>query len=554
MNRGNNKSLKFGQEARVMIKEGGNDVAKAVAVTMGAKGRNVAIHGADGRHQVTKDGVTVAESIFFKNLHKDFGAQVIKECATKTRDQAGDGTTTSIVLANMIMNMGMRVIETGSNPIFLKKGIDKATKIIIDGLKDMARPVSEDLSDLDFIAKVSANNDDEIGSVISEAIKKVGREGIVNAKGVIGEDTRVEIVDGFDIHSGACNKYFLDDQSKMQSSLENPIILICDHQITQLSQIMPAMRIAGELNVPLLVIAEDIEGEALATMTFNNYKNAIKCAAIKAPASGDIRKDLLEDIATLVGATVISDSKAINIEDINADMLGGAEKIIVKKDKTTIISPYGDCDDIEKRTKELRSQINPELSKVAKRNLEKRIGCLLGKAAIITVGAASDPEAEEKLDRIDDALWATRSAIEEGTIPGGGAAFIHLQHLLDDVECDSRDEQLGVNIVRKAIEQPITQIAKNAGVSEDNLSAFRKFFYRKSFVFTGEEVTIADIIAEVKRSNSSYGWNALTDEVCDLVESGILDPVKVSRIALENAASVAGMLLTTECIIIDSLD
>ena len=547
--RGNNKSLKFGQEARAMIKGGGNDTARAVAVTMGAKGRHVAIHTANGKHQVTKDGVTVAESIFFKNLYKDFGAQVIKECATKTRDQAGDGTTTSIVLANMIMNMGMRVVESGSNPIFLKKGIDKATKIIIEGLKDMSQPVSEDLSDLDFIAKVSANNDNEIGSVISEAIKKVGREGIVNAKGVIGEETKVEIVDGFDIHSGACSKYFLDDLSKMQSILENPIILICDHQINQLNQIMPAMRIAAELNTPLLVIAEDVDGEALSTMSFNNHKNSIKCAAIKAPASGEIRKDMLDDFATLVGATVISDSKAINIEDVTSDMLGQAEKIIVKKDKTTIICPYGDDEEIDTRTEELRSQINPELSKIAKKNLEKRIGCLLGKAAIITVGAASDPEAEEKLDRIDDALWATRSAIEEGTIPGGGSAFIHLQHLLDDVKCDSKDEQLGVSIVRKAIEQPITQIAKNAGFSDDNFGFLRKLLFWKK-----EENSIHKIISEVKEKDNNHGWNALTEEVCNLTEEGIIDPVKVSRIALENAASVAGMLLTTECIIVDSLD
>jgi len=541
-----NKELKFGKNAKALILDGANEVAQAVAVTLGAKGRNVAIHNHLRQHQITKDGVSVAESIFFKNLYKDLGAQAIKEAASKTRNAAGDGTSTATILAAAILNLGFKVVDSGINPILLKRGIDEATRVIVSGLKEIARPIKEDLSDLDFIANVSANNDPEIGDVISEAIKAVGREGIVNAKGVIGEETKVEIVDGFDIQSGACNKYFLTDMSKMQSVLENPIILICDITLSQLSQITPAMTIAAQLARPLIIIADDIVDEALATMTFNNFKKSIRCAAIKAPFSGEIKKDVLEDIATLVGGIVISDSKAINIEDVTVEMLGSAEKVIVKKDKTTIISGYGDEDIIGDRTKELRSQLNPELSKNDRNKIEKRIGCLLGKAAVITVGAMSETEAEEKLDRIDDALWATRSAIEEGIITGGGSAFIHVQHLLDNIIGGTKDEQMGINIVRKAIEKPITQIAMNAGVSCDKIGFFESFFNKR--------VIVSDIISEVKKKNHSFGWNALTEEVEDLNAAGIIDPVKVARVAIENAASAAGMLLTTECIIVDSLD
>lgn len=529
--KGMNKKLTFGPEARIKILDGSEEVAKAVGVTLGAKGRNVAIYNHLREMIITKDGATVVKHIHFKDQIKDFGAECIKVAAKKTCEQAGDGTTTASLLAAAILKEGMKALASGINPILLKRGIDKAVAMIVAIIQTVSTPVSKDLRDLNFIAKVSANNDEVIGKVIAEAMKKVGPEGIVDARGIVGEDTGVEIDEGFKIKSGLFNRHFIDDLEKMQTTFEASLVLLTDTELTQQVQIKPVLEIANAHKMPLLIIAKDISGEALANLTYNHANKYMKVVAIKAPFSGDLQKHIMDDLSILLKARLVSEDQAINIEDVTYDMLGFADKVIIDKEVTTVVGISNDKERVDTRLKELRSQVKkPGLSKLAVENLEQRIGCLLGLAAVITVGGSSKTEVSEKLDRVEDAIWATRSAIEEGVIPGGGSVFVHAQPLLITPKGLSLDEAMGFDIVKKCIEAPLRKIAENAG--KDG----------------------GAIVDQVRRSRDNKGWNALTEKIEDLTKSGIIDPTKVARVALENGASAAGMLLTTECVISDSLE
>lgn len=527
-----NKDLLFSDEARKLIIEGAREVYKAVSSTLGAKGRNVVIHTNERETTVTKDGVTVAKSINFKNLYKDAGAQLIKEAAEKTCNEAGDGTTTSTVLAYSIIKKGVKAVNNGANPVLLKRGMDKAVDKVVETLRSISKPIDVNSDDLINIATVSANNDKALGLKIAEAIKAVGKDGIVNAEGVYAGEDEIKIIDGFSVDMGAPNVHFIKDMAKMRTEVENPLILIYDHKIEQSAQIIPALEFAVTEKRPLVVIAENSAPEAVGTLAMNTARGAYPTLFVRVPYSGNTKTEILEDIATLTGGVVVSDENCVNIEDVAVqnEVFGEASKIIVERNKTTIVGGCGEAGDIQERIADLKNRSeNKELTDAQLKAIKKRIGRLIGKAAVVTVGASSEIEVKEKLDRVEDAIWAVRSAIDEGIVPGGGAAYLKVQKCLNKFKGNSEDEEIGIRIIKESIESPLVQIARNAGEKED-------------------------VVVERVKNSRNKGWNALTGKYEDLIKSGIIDPVKVSRVALENAASTAGMLLTTECIIIDNLE
>ena len=519
------KDIKFNIEARNGIKEGVDALANAVKVTLGPRGRNVIIGKSFGAPSVTKDGVSVAKEIELENEHQNMGAQMVKEVASKTNDLAGDGTTTATVLAQAIVKEGLKNVASGANPMELKAGIDKAVAEITKKLQDQAEEVGDSSDKIKQVASISANNDDLVGELIAEAFGKVGKEGVITVEEAKGIETSVEVVEGMQFDRGYLSPYFVTDNEKMVTDLEDPQILIVDKKITAMKDLMPILEPAAQNGKPLLIIAEDIEGEALATLVVNKLRGSLKIAAVKAPGFGDRRKAMLEDIAVLTGGTVISEDQGITLENATVDMLGKAEKVNIDKDNTTIVNGSGDEKNIENRVNQIKAQIESSTSDYDKEKLQERLAKLAGGVAVLYVGAASEVEMKEKKDRVDDALHATRAAVEEGIVAGGGVAFIRALKAINDIKTDTDDEATGVQIVAKAVESPLRTIVENAG---------------------GEGSVI---INEVK--NGSKGYDAKRGQYVDMMKEGIIDPKKVTRIALENAASVAGMILTTECALID---
>ncbi len=519
------KDIKFNIEARNGIKEGVDALANAVKVTLGPRGRNVIMGKSFGAPSVTKDGVSVAKEIELENEHQNMGAQMVKEVASKTNDLAGDGTTTATVLAQAIVKEGLKNVASGANPMELKAGIDKAVAEITKKLQDQAEEVGDSSDKIKQVASISANNDDLVGELIAEAFGKVGKEGVITVEEAKGIETSVEVVEGMQFDRGYLSPYFVTDNEKMVTDLEDPQILIVDKKITAMKDLMPILEPAAQNGKPLLIIAEDIEGEALATLVVNKLRGSLKIAAVKAPGFGDRRKAMLEDIAVLTGGTVISEDQGITLENATVDMLGKAEKVNIDKDNTTIVNGSGDEKNIENRVNQIKAQIESSTSDYDKEKLQERLAKLAGGVAVLYVGAASEVEMKEKKDRVDDALHATRAAVEEGIVAGGGVAFIRALKAINDIKTDTDDEATGVQIVAKAVESPLRTIVENAG---------------------GEGSVI---INEVK--NGSKGYDAKRGQYVDMMKEGIIDPKKVTRIALENAASVAGMILTTECALID---
>jgi len=522
------KEIKYSDEARKLLKEGIDELANAVKITLGPKGRNVIMEKKFGAPQITKDGVTVAKEIEFSNHYKNTGAQLVKEVASRSGDKAGDGTTTATILAQIILTEGIKNVTAGANPMDIKRGIDKAVKDVVKNLTAMSEQVDDNYDKINAVATISANNDNEIGDLIANAMKKISHKGVITVEEAKGTDTTIEVVEGMQFDRGYISPYFITDTEKMEGVYENPYILIHDEKITVMKDLMTILEPIVQQGRSLIVIAEDVTDEALATLVLNRLRNpGFKVAAVKAPGFGDRRKETLEDIAILTGATVISNEKGLKMENTTLDMLGTAEKIVMDKENTTIVNGHGSSEAIENRIKEIEAQVKKSDSEYDKEKLEERRAKLAGGVAVMYVGAASEVEMKEKKDRVDDALNATRAAIEEGIIPGGGVALIRSIDSLDNIETNNKDEQLGVKIVRRALEEPLRQIVQNAGLEG------------------------AIIVQKVKEGENSFGYNALTDNFEDLMKNGIIDPVKVTRIALENAASIAGMFLTTEVVIID---
>lgn len=519
------KDIKFNIEARNGIKEGVDALADAVKVTLGPRGRNVIMGKSFGAPSVTKDGVSVAKEIELENEHQNMGAQMVKEVASKTNDLAGDGTTTATVLAQAIVKEGLKNVASGANPMELKAGIDKAVAEITKKLQDQAEEVGDSSDKIKQVASISANNDELVGELIAEAFGKVGKEGVITVEEAKGIETSVEVVEGMQFDRGYLSPYFVTDNEKMVTDLEDPQILIVDKKITAMKDLMPILEPAAQNGKPLLIIAEDIEGEALATLVVNKLRGSLKIAAVKAPGFGDRRKAMLEDIAVLTGGTVISEDQGITLENATVDMLGKAEKVNIDKDNTTIVNGSGDEKNIENRVNQIKAQMESSTSDYDKEKLQERLAKLAGGVAVLYVGAASEVEMKEKKDRVDDALHATRAAVEEGIVAGGGVAFIRALKAINEIKTDTDDEATGVQIVAKAVESPLRTIVENAG---------------------GEGSVV---INEVK--NGSKGYDAKHGQYVDMMKEGIIDPKKVTRIALENAASVAGMILTTECALID---
>ncbi len=522
------KEIKYNIDARTLLKEGMDELANAVKVTLGPKGRNVILEKKFGAPQITKDGVTVAKEIEFTDHYKNTGAQLVKEVASKSGDKAGDGTTTATVLAQVILTEGLKNVTAGANPMDLKRGIDKAVKTVVKHLADMAEQVGDNYDKINAVASVSANNDKEIGELIAKAMKKISHKGVITVEEAKGTDTTIEVVDGMQFDRGYISPYFITDAEKMEGVYENPYILIHDEKITVMKDIMAVLEPVVQQGRSLIIIAEDVTDEALATLVLNRLRNpGFKVAAVKAPGFGDRRKEMLEDIAILTGGTVISKEKGLKLESATLDMLGTAEKMVMDKENTTIVNGHGSSEAIENRIKQIEAQIAASTSDYDKEKLEERRAKLAGGVAVLYVGAASEVEMKEKKDRVDDALNATRAAIEEGIIPGGGVALIRSISSLDNLDSINKDEQLGINIVKRALEEPLRQIVENAGLEG------------------------AIIVQKVKEGKDSFGYNALTDTYEDLMKNGVIDPVKVTRIAIENAASIAGMFLTTEAVIVD---
>ncbi len=519
------KDIKFNIEARNGIKEGVDALADAVKVTLGPRGRNVIMGKSFGAPSVTKDGVSVAKEIELENEHQNMGAQMVKEVASKTNDLAGDGTTTATVLAQAIVKEGLKNVASGANPMELKAGIDKAVAEVTKKLQDQAEEVGDSSDKIKQVASISANNDELVGELIAEAFGKVGKEGVITVEEAKGIETSVEVVEGMQFDRGYLSPYFVTDNEKMVTDLEDPQILIVDKKITAMKDLMPILEPAAQNGKPLLIIAEDIEGEALATLVVNKLRGSLKIAAVKAPGFGDRRKAMLEDIAVLTGGTVISEDQGITLENATVDMLGKAEKVNIDKDNTTIVNGSGDEKNIENRVNQIKAQMESSTSDYDKEKLQERLAKLAGGVAVLYVGAASEVEMKEKKDRVDDALHATRAAVEEGIVAGGGVAFIRALKAINDIKTNTDDETTGVQIVSKAVESPLRTIVENAG---------------------GEGSVV---INEVK--NGSKGYDAKHGQYVDMMKEGIIDPKKVTRIALENAASVAGMILTTECALID---
>ena len=521
------KEIKFNTDVRSAMKSGADQLADAVKVTLGPKGRNVVIDKKFGAPQVTKDGVTVAKEIELEDRFENMGAQMVKEVASKTNEQAGDGTTTASVLAQAIINVGLKNVTAGANPMDLKRGIDKAVGAIVANLKAQSKQVGGDYSKIEQVGTVSANNDSYIGKLIADAMSKVGKDGVITVEEAKGTDTEVKVVEGMQFDRGYISPYFMTNGDKMEAELSNPAILITDKKISTMKDLLPILEPIAREGRELLIVAEDVDGEALTTLVVNKLRGTLKIAAVKAPGFGDRRKEMLQDIATLTGAIVVSEERGFTLENTTPDMLGKAEKVTITKENTTIVGGAGDKAAIQDRVEQIRKQIEVSTSDYDKEKLKERLGKLGGGVAVLYVGATTEVEMKEKKDRVEDALNATRAAVEEGYLPGGGVAYIRAGESLASLKGDNEDETTGIRIVAKAIEEPLRQIAENAGVDG------------------------SVIIQKIKEGKGDFGYNARTDEFVNLFEAGVIDPTKVARVALENAASVAGMFLTTECGIVD---
>ncbi|MDO5443302.1 MAG: chaperonin GroEL [Bacteroidia bacterium] len=521
------KDIKFDVDVRSKMKEGADALADAVKVTLGPKGRNVVIDKKFGAPQVTKDGVTVAKEIELEDRFANMGAQMVKEVASKTNDQAGDGTTTATVLAQAIINVGLKNVTAGANPMDLKRGIDKAVAAVVAELKAQSQEVGDDYSKVEQVGTVSANNDAYIGKLIADAMSKVKKDGVITVEESKGTETEVKVVEGMQFDRGYISAYFMTNGDKMEAVLDDPYVLLTDKKISTMKDLLPLLEPIAREGKSLLIIAEDVDGEALTTLVVNRLRGTLKIAAVKAPGFGDRRKEMLQDIAILTGGTVISEERGFTLENANVAMLGRAEKVTVTKENTTIVGGAGDQEAIADRAALIRKQIETTTSDYDREKLQERLGKLAGGVAVLYVGAASEVEMKEKKDRVEDALNATRAAVEEGYLPGGGVSYIRAAAALAGLKGENEDETTGIRIVAKAIEEPLRQIAENAGVDG------------------------SVIIQKIKEGTGDFGYNARTGEYVNMFEAGVIDPTKVSRVALENAASVAGMFLTTECGIVD---
>ena len=521
------KEIKFNTDARTLMKEGADALANAVKVTLGPKGRNVVIDKKFGAPHVTKDGVTVAKEIELEDRFANMGAQMVKEVASKTNDQAGDGTTTATVLAQAIINVGLKNVTAGANPMDLKRGIDKAVAAVVENLRAQSQEVGEDYAKIEQVGTISANNDSYIGKLIADAMSKVKKDGVITVEEAKGTETEVKVVEGMQFDRGYVSPYFMTNGDKMEAVLDTPYILITDKKVSTMKDLLPVLEPIAREGKSLLIIAEDVDGEALTTLVVNKLRGTLKIAAVKAPGFGDRRKEMLQDIAVLTGGVVISEERGFTLENTTLDMLGKAEKVVVTKDNTTVVNGAGAADAIAERAGLIRKQIETTTSDYDREKLQERLGKLAGGVAVLYVGAATEVEMKEKKDRVEDALSATRAAVEEGIVPGGGVAYIRAAQALSGLKGVNEDETTGIHIVARAIEEPLRQIAANAGVEG------------------------SVIINKIREGKGDFGYNARTDEYVNMFEAGVIDPTKVSRVALENAASVAGMFLTTECAIAD---
>lgn len=519
------KEIKFDIKAREELKKGVDELANAVKVTLGPKGRNVIVDKKFGAPHITKDGVTVAKAVELEDEFQNMGAQLVKEVASKTGDDAGDGTTTATVLAQAIINVGLKNVAAGANPIDLKRGIDKAVAKVVDGIKAQAQEVDDDLAKIENVARVSANNDAEIGKLIADAMGKVKKEGVITIEEAKGTDTTVKVVEGMQFDRGYISPYFVTNTEKMECEMDNPYILLYDKKISALKDMLPVLEAVAQSGRPLLIIAEDVDSEALATLVVNRLRGSLKICAVKAPGFGDRRKEMLEDIAILTHGVVISEDKGLKLDMATVDELGSAEKVTVDKENTTIVNGNGDKELIAERVAQIKAQIEKTTSDYDREKLQERLAKLAGGVAVLYVGAPSEVEMKEKKDRVDDALSATRAAVAEGIVPGGGVAYMRCVAALENFHGDNDDENTGIQIVKRAIEEPLRQIVANAGLEG------------------------AIIVQNVKDGKGDYGYNARTGKYENFFESGVIDPAKVTRVALENAASIAGMFLTTECVI-----
>ncbi len=521
------KEIYFDLEARDALKRGVDALANAVKVTLGPKGRNVVIDKKFGSPQITKDGVTVAKEIELANHVENLGAQMVKEVASKTNDDAGDGTTTATVLAQAIVTVGLKNVTAGANPMDLKRGIDKAVAKVIESIKAQSKAIGEDNKKIEQVATISANNDNTIGKLIAEAMEKVKKEGVITVEEAKGTDTTVEVVEGMQFDRGYISPYFVTDTEKMVAVLENPFILLYDKKVSTMKDLLPVLEKVVQTGRPLMIIAEDVDGEALATLVVNKLRGSLKIAAVKAPGFGDRRKEMLEDIAILTGGSVISEDKGMKLDMVTMEDLGKAEKISIDKDNTTIVNGAGDKAGITARVAQIKAQIENTTSDYDREKLQERLAKLAGGVAVIYIGAATEVEMKEKKDRVNDALSATRAAVEEGIIPGGGVAFIRAISALDSIKGDNEDENTGVKIVKRALEEPVRIISSNAGADG------------------------SVVVQRIKEGKDDFGFNARTDKYENLMAAGVIDPAKVARVAIENAASIASLLLTTECILVE---
>ena len=519
------KEIKFEIKAREELKKGVDALADAVKVTLGPKGRNVIIEKKFGAPHITKDGVSVAREVELEDPFQNMGAQLVKEVASKTGDDAGDGTTTATVLAQAIINVGLKNVAAGANPMDIKRGIDKAVAIVVEGIRDMSQEVGDDFKKIEDVARISANNDEAIGALIAEAMKKVKKEGVITVDEAKGTETTVDTVEGMQFDRGYISPYFVTNAEKMECEMDSPYILLYDKKISNLKDLLPILEASAQSGRPLLIIAEDVDQEALATLVVNRLRGSLKICAVKAPGFGDRRKAMLEDIAVLTGGTVISEEKGMRLDSATIDVLGRADKVEVTKDNTTIIDGAGSKEAIASRVAQIKSQIENTTSDYDREKLQERLAKLAGGVAVLHVGAPSEVEMKEKKDRVVDALSATRAAIAEGIVPGGGVAYIRCVEKLEGIKGDNDDETTGILIVKRAIEEPLRQIVANAGVEG------------------------AVVVQKVKEGTADFGYNARTDRYENLLAAGVIDPAKVTRVALENAASIAGMFLTTECVI-----
>ncbi|MCI6154265.1 MAG: chaperonin GroEL [Bacteroidales bacterium] len=524
------KEILFDQEARDLLKKGVDQLANAVKVTLGPKGRNVILGKSYGAPHITKDGVSVAKEIDLECPFENMGAQLVREVASKTNDDAGDGTTTATVLAQSIINVGLKNVTAGANPMELKRGIDKAVVTVVKHIAEQSQAVGDDLRKIEHVAKISANGDEEIGRLIAEAMGKVKKEGVITVEEAKGTDTEVKVVEGMQFDRGYISPYFVTNTEKMECQMENPYILLYDKKISVIKDILPLLEKSLQTGRPLLIIAEDLDSEALATLVVNRLRGGLKICAVKAPGFGDRRKAMLQDIAILTGATVISEETGLTLEAATIEMLGQAEKVTVDKDNTTIVNGMGDKNELDARVAQIRAQIENTKSDYDREKLQERLAKLAGGVAVLYVGAASEVEMKEKKDRVEDALSATRAAIEEGTVPGGGTAYIRAIEALETLKGETEDETTGIEIVKRAIEEPLRQIVANAGKEG------------------------AVVVQKVRDGKGDFGYNARLDKYENLAAAGVIDPAKVARVALENAASIAGMFLTTECVVAEKKD